>query len=165
MRVSDYDMVEEGLYAGRGCVVAPSVDAVICLDPACRVRAPGAVEYCYPIEEFSVEPFGNTARAIAKLLELRGKGASVYVHCVAGCGRTGTIIASYFVLARAFTGKEAVAYYRFVRGCGLETWDQVELVHALGRLRELVGPREALRVLLEARDFGDFLGRVKRLTR
>ena len=162
--MSDYDVVEEGLYAGRGCVRTPSVDAVICLDPACRVEAPGAVEYCFPIDDFSVEPFGNTARAIAKLLELRGEGASVYVHCAAGCGRTGTVVSSYLVLARGLSGEAAIAYYRVVRGCGPESWDQVELVYALGRLRRLVGPKEALRVLLESRDFGDFLGRVKRLT-
>jgi hypothetical protein len=163
LRVSEYSVIEEGLYAGEGCVKAPKVDAVICLEPSCRVEAPGAVEYCYPIEDFSVEPFHELARAIAKLLELRRSGRSVYVHCQAGCGRSGTVVAAYLILSRGLSGEEAIAYYRAVRGCGPQTWEQVEFLYALSALRAKIGVEEALRVLLESRDFGDFLGRVKRI--
>lgn len=157
-----YSLIEDGLYAGEGCIEPPQVDAVICLARDCRVKVDDAVEFCFEIEDFSVEPINNFANALLKLLELRSRGSGVYVHCYAGCGRSGTLVAAYLILARGLSAEEAIAYYRLRRGCGPQSWEQLELLYALDKLSRKVGRDRALEYLSESRDFGDFLARARK---
>lgn len=154
-----YAEIVEGVFGGEGCVQAPRVDSVICLDPSCRVRSRGEVEYCYPVMDGSVEPLDHFAEALLKLIELRRRGLRVYVHCVAGCGRTGTLISAYLILEKGFSADEAIALYRWKRGCGPETWEQHELLYALDYLVRRGGVELALRVLGGSQGFGEFLAR------
>lgn len=52
----------------------------------------------------------------------------VVVHCGAGCGRTGTIIACY-LLKRGETADTAIEILRSVRPCSIETETQKALVY------------------------------------
>ena len=61
-------------------------------------------------------------------------GESAFVHCVAGCGRTGTFAACVLVRA-GLPPAEAVHAFRVARGCGPE-----------GRLQELYVARYARRL-------------------
>ncbi|MCE4601310.1 MAG: dual specificity protein phosphatase family protein [Desulfurococcales archaeon] len=157
-----YSLIEEGLYAGEGCIEPPQVDAVICLASDCRVKVNGVAEFCFEVEDFGVEPINNFANALRKLLELRARGLRVYVHCYAGCGRSGTLVAAYLILARGLSAEEAIAYYRLRRGCGPQSWEQRELLYALDMLSRKVGRERAIEYLLESRDFGDFLARARK---
>lgn len=62
----------------------------------------------HPIADMSV-PEPTVMRATLDRLESTlGQGRRVYVHCLAGRGRTGTLIGCYLV-SRGWTGEEALA--------------------------------------------------------
>jgi len=49
-----------------------------------------------PTEDMSADP-SSVKRSIAVLDELLASGKTVYLHCVGGFGRTGTVVGSYLV--------------------------------------------------------------------
>jgi atypical dual specificity phosphatase len=52
----------------------------------------------------------------------------VYVHCAAGCGRTGTMMACYLVYRHRLDPLEALRRVREARPCSVETAAQAEAV-------------------------------------
>ena len=62
-------------------------------------------------------------------------GMGVAVHCAAGLGRTGTVLAAYFVL-QGLTSKEALAKVRELRPGSVETMEQEWAVEAYARRRD-----------------------------
>jgi protein-tyrosine phosphatase len=58
-------------------------------------------------------------------------GEVVYVHCLAGIGRTGTVIGCYLV-RHGMSGDEALATVERLRGAGPETPEQRQLVRSFG---------------------------------
>jgi atypical dual specificity phosphatase len=63
-------------------------------------------------------------------------GRRVYVHCHAGCGRTGTIVACYLVYRLRIDAEEAMGIVRALRPCSIETDGQEDaVVRWAGRLR------------------------------
>ena len=71
-------------------------------------------------------------------------------------------MAAYLILARGLSAEEAIAYYMLRRGCGPQSWEQLELLYALDKLSRKVGRDRALEYLSESRDFGDFLARARK---
>ncbi len=150
-----------GLWAGPGCAELDFIDDVICLDSSCP--ASGGRLHCFPIEDGDVEPISNFARALETLIRLIEEGRKVYVHCYAGCGRTGTLVSAYLIIRECMTYEEAVNRFRARRGCGPESWCQEMLLRGLSLVKQEKGPGEALRILRESRDLGEFIGRVRRV--
>lgn len=103
--------------------------------------APEALHACslagmhVPIREFTaarheqLEGFVTRARA-----EIDGGGA-VAVHCFAGMGRTGMLLAAYLVSDRGLGGDDAIAHIRELRPGSIETSDQEEAVREFARRR------------------------------
>jgi atypical dual specificity phosphatase len=61
---------------------------------------------------------------------------TVYVHCLAGCGRTGTMMACYLVYRDRLDPLEAIRRLREVRPCSVETGAQTEAVIQWGLLMQ-----------------------------
>lgn len=70
-------------------------------------------------------------------------GARVYAHCLAGCGRTGTMIACYLAYREHLDGDAAIARVRALRACAIETDGQEEAVAEWAALMADVGYRLA----------------------
>ena len=79
------------------------------------------VDYEVPPDEAAFEAaLDSAARALAA-------GDMVYVHCAAGCGRTG-IFASCLLGLHGAEPLDAIGRFRAIRGCGPETPEQVAYV-------------------------------------
>jgi predicted protein tyrosine phosphatase len=59
--------------------------------------------------------------------ELLAAGEVVYVHCLAGIGRTGAVVGCYLV-RRGMSGEDAMATVTRLRGAPPETGEQLQLV-------------------------------------
>jgi atypical dual specificity phosphatase len=57
---------------------------------------------------------------------------TIYVHCLAGCGRTGTMMACYLVYRDRLDPREAIRHVREIRPCSIETAAQAEAVISWG---------------------------------
>lgn len=79
------------------------------------------------------EQFEECLSAIRKARE--GK-MGVAIHCTAGIGRTGTVIAAYFV-ERGLDARSAIAKVRTLRRGSIETKSQEQAIHALAKKLEI----------------------------
>ncbi len=82
-----------------------------------------------PIEDFH-PPTMEQMDAFVDAVEARQQqGEQVGVHCTAGRGRSGTLVAVWFVHT-GMTSDEAIAYIRTLRPGSIETTEQEDAVHA-----------------------------------
>ena len=63
---------------------------------------------------------------------MRNEGKKIVVHCGAGIGRTGTMLACYLV-SKGYTAEESIAEVRWKRPGSIETNEQVEIVYRYER--------------------------------
>ncbi|MCG3217711.1 MAG: dual specificity protein phosphatase family protein [Candidatus Heimdallarchaeota archaeon] len=85
-----------------------------------------------PIIDFSVPSIEQVLefRKICKKYHLEGK--SVLVHCYAGCGRTGIMLAHWLLMEKKVnTTEEAIREIRRQRPCSIETLEQEESVKSV----------------------------------
>jgi atypical dual specificity phosphatase len=70
-------------------------------------------------------------------------GHTVYAHCLAGCGRTGTMMACYLIYREHLEPRAAIARVRAARRCSVETDAQEAAVTGWARLMQVTGYRLA----------------------
>jgi len=82
-----------------------------------------------PIIDFSV-PYDKDIYTYLNFIEQNLPKNPVLVHCYAGIGRTGTMLALYLVWFKNLSGEDAINYVRHIRNPSIETLEQEDLVQS-----------------------------------
>ncbi|MFN8508578.1 MAG: dual specificity protein phosphatase family protein [Dehalococcoidia bacterium] len=147
LRAPAWSWVEEGrLIAGR----YPREDAVLAewrglgIGTVVNLRedahAPGRLERLglrevhVPMRDLRTPSEAQLTAGVEGMLEAFARGEGVAVHCAAGLGRTGTLVACYFV-ATGLTAEEAIARVRAARPGTIETRGQEDAVRRFAQRR------------------------------
>lgn len=83
----------------------------------------GIERFSFPVDEFEAPPIEVLHRIVSLIEERTRAGRRVLVHCFAGCGRTGTVLASYLI-SKGMTPEEALSHLNSRRSCSLESQTQ-----------------------------------------
>ena len=87
------------------------------LEPYAQLVPPPARHVRIPIRDFSVPTVAELESAIEEIDAELAAGGIVYVHCWAGCGRTGVVVASWLV-RHGMSPNDALARIAETRGVG-----------------------------------------------
>ena len=85
-----------------------------------------------PVEDMEAPTQEQLGRCVSAILRANEKGMGVAVHCQAGMGRTGTVLAAYFV-AKGMSAVEAIGRVRRMRPGSIETDEQVDAIELFAR--------------------------------
>ncbi|NOG85517.1 MAG: protein phosphatase [Planctomycetes bacterium] len=90
-------------------------------------------EFCFqtihiPIRDFSTPSLGQVEDFVAFAKKANDSGKKIVVHCDAGIGRTGTMLACYLV-SKGYTAEEAVEEVRRKRPGSIETVEQEKIIN------------------------------------
>jgi atypical dual specificity phosphatase len=114
------------------------IDVLLSLteDPLPRgwVNEAGLMLVHVPVEDMEAPTQQQLDRCVTAITRANAQGIGVAVHCGAGLGRTGVVLACYFV-ERGLTAQNAIARVRRLRPGSVETEDQAEAVEVFARRR------------------------------
>ena len=100
-----------------------------------KLDALGIAAQHYPVPDFAAPSLDQIKAAVAFIKRKLAAGEGVAVHCAAGLGRTGTVIACYLV-HEGYAPAEAIAHVRSRRPGSVETGEQQAIVYAYARHRQ-----------------------------
>ena len=112
------------------------IEVVISLteDPLRRdwVNDSGILAVHEPIDDMEAPTQEQLDHCVSAIVRAHEKSMGVAVHCGAGLGRTGVVIAAYLV-HQGQTVRDAVAHVRRLRPGSIETEEQADAVAEFGR--------------------------------
>lgn len=112
------------------------IDVLVSLseDPPPRqwVNDAGLMGVHFPIPDFTAPTDDQLDQIMDTVNRAVANDMGVAVHCTAGKGRTGTVLAAYFV-SQGLDPDAAIAKVRQLRSGSIETPDQEEAVRSYGR--------------------------------
>lgn len=85
-----------------------------------------------PLEDMEPPEQDQLERCVSTIVRANERRMGVAVHCGAGLGRTGVVLAAYFV-ARGLTATNAIARIRRLRPGSIETDEQAAAVELYAR--------------------------------
>ncbi|HWZ18438.1 MAG TPA: dual specificity protein phosphatase 23 [Ktedonobacteraceae bacterium] len=102
------------------------------------LRKVGILTEYIPIVDFTAPTLKQVEQAIMMINFYIERNMPVAVHCLAGLGRTGTILACYLV-GEGKSADEAITIIRRWRPGSIETLDQEAVIHEYEQFRRSVG--------------------------
>jgi atypical dual specificity phosphatase len=106
-------------------------------------EAAGLLVFHEPLEDMEPPTQEQLDRCVAVLGKALARKMPVAIHCEAGLGRTGTVLAAFFV-SGGLTAANAIARIRRLRPGSVETEEQAEAVERFARrFRQRKGPGKA----------------------
>jgi atypical dual specificity phosphatase len=115
---------------GIGAIVSLTLEPP---DPELLARH-GFAALHLPVADFTAPTPEQIARFLDFVAEReRRRAGAVVVHCDAGRGRSGTLLACWLVSRRNLPAAEAIAAVRRLRPASIETAAQEEAIHAFAR--------------------------------
>lgn len=99
------------------------------------VEQAGLLDFHEPLEDMEPPTAEQLDRSVSAIRKAREQGFHVAVHCGAGLGRTGVVIAAYLV-TQGMAAPAAISRIRKLRPNSVETTEQEEAVEAFARRQE-----------------------------
>lgn len=99
------------------------------------VNDAGLMALHIPVVDMAAPTQEQLDQAISAIQKARDQGIGVGVHCTAGHGRTGTVLAAYFV-DRGLSARAAIAKVRALRPGSVETSEQEAAVGEFAARRD-----------------------------
>ncbi len=96
------------------------------------INEAGLLSIHIPIEDMHAPTPEQLDTAVSAIRRAREKGMGLAVHCAAGLGRTGTVLAAYLV-SQGFSAPEAIARVRELRPGSIETPEQEAAIEEYAR--------------------------------
>ncbi|HQR42274.1 MAG TPA: dual specificity protein phosphatase family protein [Gemmatales bacterium] len=100
--------------------------------PRHAINQAGLLMVHVPIYDFTAPSQEDFQTAVDAIRKAKESGLGAAVHCAAGMGRTGTILAGWFV-AEGMSASEAITHVRKLRPGSIETEEQEEALHLYAR--------------------------------
>ncbi|MFB0559792.1 MAG: dual specificity protein phosphatase 23 [Candidatus Lokiarchaeia archaeon] len=91
------------------------------------VPSSGLEYHHIPVRDFGTPTLEQLQEFVDIVNENRAKGQPVAVHCLMGCGRTGTFLAAYLI-NQGMSFEKAVQEVRQKRPCSIETRGQMDIL-------------------------------------
>jgi len=117
---------------------AQGVDILITLTedslPRSWIDSAGLMSVHVPVPDMDIPSVEQIEKVISVVDKAQASDMGVAIHCLAGKGRTGTILAAYFV-NQGLSAKEAIRRVRELRPGSIEVPEQEDAIRAFERAR------------------------------
>src|SRR4051812_4528761 len=102
--------------------------------PRTWVDGAGLLSVHVPVPDMDVPTVEQIEQVMTVIEKAKTGSMGVAVHCLAGRGRTGTILAAYFV-HRGLSARDAIKKVRELRPGSIEVTEQEDAIRAFERVR------------------------------
>lgn len=106
-------------------IKSQGVDVIISLTeqplPSEWIKQLGVEYMHFPIEDHSAPDPETLKQIIDRIIALVSSGKRLLIHCAAGLGRTGTVLAAYLVVCKGVSGEKAIKAVRRLRPGSIES--------------------------------------------